>query len=80
MAEEGGKGRMNILIGVGKSGPEKGKGMGGGEMDAKTAAGQEVLDAIADKDPLAVCEAIKSLMQLESYEDEDMEEETEAAE
>ena len=69
---------MSILIGVGKPGSGR---EDSAEMDPKEAAGKELLAAIEEKDAKGICEAVKNIMALESYdEDEDMEEETEAAE
>lgn len=73
---------MSVLIGFGKPGADEGD---SSEMDPKEAAGLELAEALGlptDKvDGRAVCEAVKNLIALEGYdeEDEETEEETEAA-
>jgi len=71
---------VSVLIGAGF--PGAGRDGEDGETDAKTAAGEELIEAVKSKDGKAVCEAVKNIMALESYDDEDEEEEesNEAAE
>lgn len=68
---------MSVLIGIGKPGAG---GDDSGDMDPKEAAGLELVEALGlptDKaDGRAVCEAVKNLIALEGY----GEEEDEAAE
>lgn len=60
------KGKMPLAALVIASAKKKGNDMGGEEeYDAgKEAGGQELLDAIANKDPRAVAEAIRSLVEM----------------
>jgi len=78
--DSGKKGRMSILIGVGDGpGRDKPKSEPSGDAAAeKKAAGDELIAAIKDGDGAAVCEAVKNVMALESY--EEPEETDEAAE
>lgn len=70
---------MSVLIGFGK--PGAGEDDSESDMDPKEAAGKELLAAIEEKDGKAICEAVKNIMALEGYsEDEDEAEEAEAAE